>query len=579
MSKETRPGLPLLPSGVPHLDEVLGGGIPELSLTIVAGPVGAGKTTLAQQIAFHNATPERPALYFGTLAEPVTKLLRYQQQFSFFRPEQVGRSVHFLELATPARERGLEGVLAAILEQIERLSPCIVAIDSLRALEDLAGSDRAAKRAFVHELAQVLPAWGCTGFLLGEYREHEIGVGAEFSVADNLLLMTQEVQHNSVVRRLQVVKVRGLRHVPGRHGFRITEDGVVVFPRLPQLGTPYHRRHDEPRASFGISALDEMMRGGIPRGQTCMVAGSSGAGKTLLALHFAVAGARVGEPCVMATFEESPAEHADKMAAFGWDMAELEREGSLAMLYLRPVDLTIDEVLSSIFEEVERIGARRMVLNSISGMEIALPQIERAELREGLYRMAASLSARGVTMLLTTEVPDLVGEVRVSTERMSFLADNIILLRYVEIAGELRRALAVVKMRTSGHDNALREYRIGRQGILVEQSFRDYSGVLTGIPTLRALLQPHAFTTGLDERDEWLMNTLLALKQATPSELAAALGLSQDETLRQLERLTELGYVVRAEHGEQPVFRVSLITPGRAPRAHRASGRGSDERG
>jgi circadian clock protein KaiC len=553
-----------LPTGVPHLDDVLGGGLPEYSLTIIGGLAGAGKTTLAQQIVFRNAAAGHPAIYFSTLGEPALKLLRYQQQFEFFDAEKVGTAVHIVDLAPSAARDGIEGALKVIIEHVKRLSPRIVVIDSFRAVEDLAAGSSAVKRFFAHDLAVVLASSQCTGFLIGEYADDEIGIGPEFTVADNVLLLSQELQHNSVVRRLRVVKIRGQAPQPGRHAFRITSTGLDVFPRLPAIAdVPRHPKGE--RAGFGIRGLDEMTRGGLPRGQTCIVAGSSGTGKTLLALHFAVHGAEHGEPCVMATFEESPAEHAEKMAAFGWDLADLERRRLVHMLYLRPVDLSIDEVLYSINIAIARSGARRVIVNSISGLEIALPQTERQELREGLYRMTANLTAQGTTVLMTTEVPTLLGEMQLSAEGISFLADNIILLRYVEIAAELRRALSVFKMRTSAHDISLREYRIGRTGITVEEPFRQYSGVLTGIPTLSAILEPRPYTAGLAEADQPLMHTLLALKQATVEELAEALGAPMSQTRTMLERLAETGYIIKTTRGARPVYRVALFARGGGP--------------
>jgi len=553
-----------LPTGVPNFDTILGGGIPEASLSIVAGLAGSGKTTLVQQIAFTNGTAARPAVYFNTLGEPTVKLLRYQQQFAFFDPAKVGSAVHFIDIGHAASEGGEKGALAAIGEQVERLAPGLIAVDSFRAVGDLTGGSQSAKRIFTHDLAVLLTTWNCTAFLVGEYAEQEVGLGPEFTVADNVLFLSQELQRNSVVRRLRVVKARGLAPVPGRHAFHITEEGLHVYPRLLPLAESVRQRKGA-RATFGIDTLDEMMRGGVPRGQACIVAGSAGTGKTLLALHFAVAGAAAGEACVMVTFEESPAEHAEKMAAFGWNLADLERRGLIEMVYLRPVDLSIDEVINSIIEAVERRKARRVIINSVSGMEIALAQTERAELREGLYRMTAQLTARGLVVLLTTEVPDFLGELRLSTEGLSFIADNIILLRYVEIAAELRRALTIVKMRTSAHENLLREYRIGKKGITVEQSYKDYSGILTGVPTLRSLLEPRPYTAGLDAEEETAMHTLLAMKQASAEELAQALGVKAAATRGLLDRLTETGYVVRSTQAGRRVYRIALLTPGGRP--------------
>ena len=551
----------LIPTGVPNLDPILGGGLPALSLTVIAGPAGSGKTTLAQQIAFHNATPEHPAVHFATLGEPAVKLLRYQQQFSFFDNAKVGRAVHFVDLSETMGEGGTTKMLEKIREYVERLSPAFVIIDSFRAIEDLGGP---AKRIVAHQLAMQLATWQCTGFLVGEYNEAEVGVGPEFTIADNVILLTHDVQRNISVRRLRVVKLRGQAALGGRHTFRITRDGLQVYPHLAEA-VPLEPVVARGRATFGIPGLDEMLHGGIPRGQTTLVAGASGTGKTLLALHFVVEGARLGEPAVMATFEESPAEHAEKMAAFGWDLADLERRGLVQMVYLRPVDLTMDEVTNDIMLAVARVKAQRVVVNSISGLSVALPTAEREDLREGLYHLGAYLNRLGITTILTTEVPDMFGQVRLSMEGISFLADNTILLRFVEIESELRKALMVVKMRTSDHDKELREYTIGKRGLVVAKSFSQYSGVMTGIPTLRTLLEPQPFTAGLTDQQEAVMRTLLALREATAQELAEALGGPLEDTQAALDRLLDTGYVVAVTRGGRRIYRVALVTPGSRP--------------
>ncbi len=560
--------IPLIATGVPHLDPILGGGLPQYSMTILAGLAGTGKTTLAQQIAFHVGTERRPAIFFGALGEPVFKILRHQQQYRFFDPSKIDRTVHFVDLSTAAIKEGGAGALRLVNEYVQRLDPALVVVDSFRAIEDLATAGNL-PRYFAHNLAVSMASWQCTSILIGEYAERDVGFGQEFTAADNVLYLSQDVHQNSIVRRLRVVKVRGLPMMPGRHAFRITDAGLQLFPRLPAIESA-PRLKKGGRAAFGVEGLDEMMRGGLPRGQVCLVAGSSGTGKTLLALHFVVEGARHGEPCVLVTFEESPNEHAEKMASFGWDLAALERKGLMRTVYLRPVDLSIDEVMNEINTAVGEIGAKRVVVNSISGLEIALAQTERDELREGLYRMTSHLAAQGIVVLLTTEVPDLLGDVRISTEGTSFLADNVVLLRYVEISSELRRALMVVKMRTSSHDAALREYRIGKEGIVVEKSFKDYSGVLTGVPTLRTLLEPRPYTAGLNDREEALMHTLLALKQATSSELSKALSAGKEETASMLSRLVETGYVVEVpKRPGPPAYKIALVAPATIPeRSH-----------
>ncbi|TAK34503.1 MAG: protein kinase [Chloroflexota bacterium] len=566
MARQAKPvPIELLETGVPSLDAVLGGGLPTYSLSIIAGPAGSGKTTLAQQIMFHQATSKRPAIYLSALGEPLVKLLRYQQQFSFFDARKVGKAIHFIDLAEAAKADGLEGVLAGVRKYLEQFSPALVVFDSIRAVQDVARETSGySRRVFIHDLALTLAAWQTTALLVGEYVEEELNVGPEMTIADNLLLLGQEVHQNATIRKLRVVKMRGLAPQSGRHSFRISEQGIHIYPRLAALPPP-RQAFPLDRAKFGVPGLDEMMRGGLPRGETCIVAGSSGTGKTLLGLHFIVEGARVGSPSVMVTFEEDPREHIRKAASFGWDLEKLERDKLLKMIYLRPVDLSIDEVLGEIASAVAEIGACRVVINSVSGLEIALPGSEKSDFREGLYRMVASLTAQGANVLLTVEVPELMGDVHISEHGISFIADDIILLRYVEIASALRKVLMVIKMRTSDHDKEMREYHITPNGVAVQQPFTDYSGVLSGIPTLRAVLGPQPFTAGLTEREESLMHILLSMRQASPQDLAQALSMNSDEVASTLEKLTETGYVVKSMRAGKPVYRVGLVTPGLRP--------------
>src|SRR5713101_3031891 len=223
-----------LPTGVPGLDEVLGGGLPEFSFNLIAGAPGAGKTTLVHQIMFALARPDRPALVFTVLGEPPLKMLRYQQQFTFFDVAKVNESVRFINLGQEALNAGLGEVLKRISEEVETTSPSVVIVDSFRSV------GRVAKRQngpldlqrFVQELAMRLTGWQATTFLVGEYQLSESEDNPVFTVADGLLWLYQSIDRNSMVRKMQVMKLRGQAPIPGLHTFRITDSGVQVFPRL-----------------------------------------------------------------------------------------------------------------------------------------------------------------------------------------------------------------------------------------------------------------------------------------------------------------------------------------------------------
>jgi circadian clock protein KaiC len=477
-----------LPAGVPGLDDVLGGGIPEFSLNLIAGGPGCGKTTLGHQIMFANASPERKAIYFSIIGEPPIKMLRYQQQYSFFDASKIGDgSVRFIHLGEAAAEGGMARVLAAVMEELERSSPAIVVVDSFRAMVrgTLAGpTSEMELNDFMQRLALALTSHQATTFLLGEYSDGEHD-SAVFTVADGLLWLYQAVERNSVVRKLQVMKMRGQGQIPGLHTARISDDGYNVFPRIlkpEEIGSDHPLTH---RLKTGVPALDKMMGGGIPRGYSVLVAGPSGSGKTVLSNQFIVEGIEHGENGIVAVFEKRPNDYLQTTPR-GEQFQKLVRQKKLEVLYLRPLDLSIDETLLELREAVKRTGARRAVIDSLSGLELALAPTFREDFRESLYRMMGALTSLGVTVMATVELADSYVDLRFSPQGIAFLTDAIIIQRYIEIDGALKRAMAVVKLRASQHGKELREYDIGPDGsIVVGKALKGYQGLLSGTPSAR----------------------------------------------------------------------------------------------
>lgn len=473
-----------LPTGIPGLDEILGGGLPEFSFNILAGGPGCGKTTMAHQFIFANATPERPALYFTVLGESPIKMLRYQQQYSFFDPAKLNDAIRFINLSQIVLEKDLGEVLNEIVRQVEAANPAIVVVDSFRtALRKRATASEMDEQFFVQQLALHLTSWEATTFLIGEYVDAEVRENPVFTVADGVLWLSQEAERNSVVRKLQIIKLRGQATVPGLHTFRITEDGVQTFSRTMGLTQRKGRPLQRPRLSIGVPELDAMMGGGIPLGDSLLVAGASGTGKSAFGTHFIAEGLKHGEPGIMAVFEERPDDCIRRAKHLGQDLAPAEREGKLKLLYLRPLDLSIDESLQAILDAVKEVGAKRLVIDSLVGFEMALAPGFRTDFRESLYRMMASLTNTGVTVLSTVELDESFTEFRFSHYMVSFLADDILRLRYVDIDGVLRRILTVVKMRDSDHSKDIREYEITNKGVaLTDTRLNEYRALITGIP-------------------------------------------------------------------------------------------------
>ncbi|HWN17663.1 MAG TPA: ATPase domain-containing protein [Gemmatimonadales bacterium] len=542
-----RPTLELLETGVPGLDEVLGGGLPELSFNLIAGGPGSGKTTLTMQLLFANATAERPALYFTLLGETGLKMLRYQQQFEFFDPSRVGRDVHFLNLSEEALNGDLDGVLTRIVDEIDRLHPAMVVVDSFRSLmrsRAIDGSDRELEN-FVQRLALHLTTWEITSFLIGEYAENELR-DPVFTVADGILWLSQEVNRNSVVRRLQVVKARGMASMPGMHTMRMTRSGVQVFPRTPERSDDVHPT-GKARLSTGIAGLDEMMGGGIPSGDSLVLAGPTGTGKTTFAMKFIAAGLAAGETAVIAIFEEHPEVYLQRAKSVDVDLRAAVKDDKLRIIYLRPLDLSVDETLEEIRTAVNQVGAKRVVIDSISGFEMALAPAFREDFRESLYRLIGALTGLGVTMFSTVEVVE-GGEgsagLQLTGYQVSFLTDDILSQRYVEIEGELRKALVVVKMRGSQHSREFRTYEITATGVQLRESLRDYDSIITGMPT-RQLRIPAPLYPGLTEQEVLVLEMVIRAEGMSSAEVAKQTGVPPAGVAGILERLVHLHYLSR----------------------------------
>ena len=472
-----------LATGVPGLDEVLGGGLPEFSFNVIAGPPGCGKTTLAHQMMFALASAGRPALYFTVLGEPPLKMLRYQQQFEFYDTDAVNRSVRYVDLADAVAAGDFEPVLRRIAAEVGRQAPGLVFIDSFRSM-GLAGSGgssgaggEAALQRFVHDLGMLMTSWQATSFLIGEYATEGLS-DPVFTVADGLISLRQSVQRNSMVRKLEIVKMRGQATLPGLHSFRIAADGLHVFP--PAATTTMTIETSPAAASrrlpMGNARLDEMLGGGLPRGYSLLVAGPSGSGKSILAAAFLAEGARLGEGGVIAAFELRPGRSRNPL------LAGLVAAGSVAVVDSSAPDLSIDEVVLLILDAVRRLRATRVVIDSLSGFELALAPTFQDDFRASLARLVVALAASGVTVLMTCELEDRYTDLRFSPYGTAFLTDAIVLQRYVEIDSHLQRVMAVVKLRASAHCDELRAYTIDDDGIHIGLALAGEQGLLGGRP-------------------------------------------------------------------------------------------------
>jgi circadian clock protein KaiC len=446
-------------TGAARLDTVLGGGVPRNAISLVIGLPGSGKTILAQQCVFANAQAERPAVYFSTVSEPLEKILRFGQALSFFDPVAVGSRVIYDDLGSVLGHRGLAGVLDRIRELIQQRRPGMMVIDSFKALRAYA-DDEGAFRHFLHTLTGMVSAFPVTSLWVGEYEASEMAVTPEFAVADAIVALGSTLNGVRSTRELQVLKLRGGAFRSGGHTYRISADGIAAYPRLadPAGEAPYGLGRE--RQTSGIQALDDMLADGYWPGASTLVAGPTGAGKTLMGLHFVFSGARFGQPGVIATLQENPTQLERVVRSFGWSL----QDSKITLLHRPPVDLYVDEWVYQLLDTVEATGATRVLIDSLGDLQAASP--DRARFREYIYSMLHRFSRSGVGVMMTHEVPELYGIQTLTEYGASHLADNVVLLQYRGFGdGTISRTLAVLKTRASSHDPHLREFQITANGI------------------------------------------------------------------------------------------------------------------
>ncbi len=450
-----------LKTGVPGLDNLLGGGLPEFSFNLIAGSPGSGKTTLAHQIMFSLANPDNRALFFTVLGEPALKMLRYQQQFPFFEINKINGSIRFVNLSADLLEGDFDRVLARIVEEVQDYSPSLVFVDSFRSIVESAQKKwrgPSALQRFIQQLGTQMTSWQATTFLIGEYLVPESESSPVFTIAD------------------------------GMHTFRISDAGIEVYPRaIVNSGAAaeptINVSANEERISMGVPGLDEMLGGGLPMGYSLLVVGPSGSGKTILATEFLTAGARRGETGVIAAFEKSPSQ------LLSSKLNALVKAKQVGVIETRALDLSIDQTLHDLIDMITRMKAKRIVIDSLSGFELALAPEFQEDFRGSLYRMVAELTGMGVTILMTSELEDRYTDLRFSPFGSAFLADAIIVQRYVEIEGEFKRAISVIKVRGSAHSKQIRLFDISDEGIILGASLSEYAGIMTGRPRITSALE------------------------------------------------------------------------------------------
>lgn len=448
-----------LSSGDKRLDEILNGGLLKNAINLIVGVPGSGKTILSQQFAFRNATKEQPALYLSTLSEPLDKILRYGESLSFFDQAAIfdGRIV-YEDMGQALREHGLDEVVAAVDRYLKELKPGIVVFDSFVSFHTVA-RDTSEYGHFLYRLMRLLTAGATTSIWNAPYSREQAITAPEFAVADAIVALDIKQVAEREVRVLQVLKLRGSKYRSGEHMYRITDAGMTVYPRLADVFNQARYELSTVRTATGIKALDDLLgKGGYWAGAATVVAGPSGIGKTLMGLHFLYHGASIGEPGVLATFQENESQLGRIVESFGWSIDNPK----VRVMSRGMVDLNIDEWVYSLLDLVDATGAKRVVIDSLADLMSAAR--ERTRFREWMYSLIQRCTRGGISLMAIIEVPDLFQLQRISDDAISHLADNVVLLQYVQDGADLGRTLTVLKSRAMHHRPTVYRYEITEKG-------------------------------------------------------------------------------------------------------------------
>lgn len=475
-----------LKTGIPGLDLISNGGFSQGRTTLVSGTAGSGKTVLASQFLVEGISKANEPGVFVTCEESPTDICDNLASFGWDirRFEREGRFAFVDASRQPGEEPAvigaydLGGLLARIESAVLKVGAKRVSIDSLGAI--FSQFDRSIVRGELYRIASVLKKLDVTVVMTAE-RIDEYGAiarhGVEEFVADNVVILRNALEDEKRRRTIELLKFRGTSHQKGEFPFTIVPgEGIIV---IPLSAMELKQRSSYVRISSGTPKLDEMCGGGFFRDSIILVSGATGTGKTLTVTHFLKGGADAGERCLLFAFEESREQLFRNAVSWGIDFDAMEREGRLRVICEYPEVASLEDHLITMRTTIQDFKPNRVAVDSLSALE----RVSTVKgFREFVIGLTSFIKHQEVAGLFTSNTPTLLGGASITDTHISTITDSIIMLRYVELFGEMRRGLTVLKMRGSKHDKEIREFSIDAEGMHIGRPFRNVSGILTGNP-------------------------------------------------------------------------------------------------
>ncbi len=461
-------------TGVNGLDKILKGGFLRPSIVLIAGPAGTGKTTLVMQSLFNAAKNDEICMYITALSEPIAMVNNFMSKFSFYNIAMLGKgNIKYVPIDIDTIHKGPDAIIKEMEKNIETIKPDRIVIDPVNVFTR--EQDEEKKRRFFYDFFTSMKGWNSLVLLTGEFTADELVRSTLGYLVDGVIHISYEPFYEQNIRYLNILKMRGQDYHGGKHSCKITGDGFVVFPRLPSA---VRKSLSKERVSTGIKGLNQMTGGGFIRGSSVLLSGSSGAGKTIIGTQFIMDGLLKKEPGVIVSFEEDSIQMRENSKAFGWNFEEFENKNMLRII--QALEYDVHELAIKVGEVIQEIKAQRLLFDGTGRLQRMLPQY--TQLPDYIDSFSCYLKNKNITTVYTNETSNLTGATLITGTGISPFMDTVILLRYVEIKSEMRKAISVLKMRGSNHDKEIRELIINEKGVEVRLPFIEYSGILSGSP-------------------------------------------------------------------------------------------------